>query len=91
MCAPPDDAEKRTGDEEPAAEAMTEAETAPDALEGAAGRWRDGGEPVSDPLGPKHLIATILQSLFHHGQLRLAPALGQVSRLADHPPIPDLL
>lgn len=52
---------------------------------------RDGGEPVSDPFGPKHLIATILQSLFHHGQLRLAPALGQVSRLADHPPIPDLL
>jgi uncharacterized protein (DUF1501 family) len=51
---------------------------------------RDGGEPIAEPLGPRHLISTILQSLLHHGQLRLAPAFGPVSRLADHPPIPDL-
>jgi len=48
---------------------------------------RDGGEPISDPRTSKHLIATILRTLFHHGQLRLAPGLGDVSRLADHPPL----
>jgi hypothetical protein len=51
---------------------------------------RDGGEPIAEPVGPKHLISTILQSLLNHGQLRLAPAFGPVSRLTDHPPIPDL-
>lgn len=51
---------------------------------------RDGGEPISDAVGPRHLIASILRSLFHHGQLRLVPSLGPVSRLADHEPIPEL-
>jgi uncharacterized protein (DUF1501 family) len=52
---------------------------------------RDGGEPIAEPIGPKHLISTILQSLLNHGQLRLAPAFGPVSRLTEHPPIPDLV
>lgn len=50
---------------------------------------RDGGEPVSNPLTPKHLVSSILRTLFHHGQLRLAPGLGDVSRLADHPSLTD--
>lgn len=49
---------------------------------------RDGGEPSSDPINPKHLISTILRSLFHAGQLRLEPEFAAVSRLAEHPAIP---
>lgn len=51
---------------------------------------RDGGEPLSDPAGPKHLIASILHTLFDPGVLRVAPSVQAVSRLADHPPIPGL-
>ncbi len=51
---------------------------------------RDGGEPAGDPLNPRHLISTILHTLFDVGRLRLAPSLSQVARLAEHPPIPGL-
>ena len=51
---------------------------------------RDGGEPISDPLSPKHLISSLLRTLFDAGQLRLMPSLSQISRLADHPPIPGV-
>jgi hypothetical protein len=48
---------------------------------------RDGGEPAGDPLGPKHLVSTILHTLFDPGQLRLVSGLDQISRLAEHPPL----
>jgi hypothetical protein len=51
---------------------------------------RDGGEPATEPLTPKHLISTILEALFDLGKLRVAPSLGPVARLAEHPAIPGL-
>ena len=52
---------------------------------------RDGGEPATDNLTPKHLISTILHTLFDVGRLRVAPSMTQVARLAEHPPIPGLI
>ncbi len=51
---------------------------------------RDGGEPATDNLTPKHLISTILHALFDVGKLRLAPGMAQVARLAEHAAIPGL-
>ncbi len=51
---------------------------------------RDGGEPATDNLTPRHLISTILHVLFDVGKLRIAPGLGEVARLAEHAPIPGL-
>jgi hypothetical protein len=51
---------------------------------------RDGGEPATDNLTPRHLISTILHALFDVGRLRIAPGLGEVARLAEHAPIPGL-
>ena len=36
---------------------------------------RDGGEPNSNPITIKHLLATILHTLFDVGELRLVPGL----------------
>jgi uncharacterized protein (DUF1501 family) len=49
---------------------------------------RDGGESASENLTPKHLISTILHTVFDVGQLRLVPALSSVARLAEHPSLP---
>ena len=49
---------------------------------------RDGGEPASNPVNPKHLISTILHGLFDVGRLRVAPSMSQVAKLAEHAPIP---
>jgi hypothetical protein len=51
---------------------------------------RDGGEPARDELNSANLISTILHTVFDVGQLRLQPALGPISRLAEVPPIPGL-
>ena len=51
---------------------------------------RDGGEPATGNLTPKHLISTILHALFDVGKLRVAPSMAQVARLAEHAPIPGL-
>lgn len=51
---------------------------------------RDGGEPATENLTPKHLISTLLHTLFDVGKLRVTPGMGDVPRLAEHPPIPDL-
>jgi len=51
---------------------------------------REGGEPATTPFNPRHLVSTILHSLFDVGKLRVAPSLAQVARLAEHPPIPGL-
>lgn len=50
---------------------------------------RDGGEPAGDPVNPRHLIATILHTLFDAGKLRIAPGVAQVAKLAEHAPIPS--
>ncbi|MBY0527228.1 MAG: DUF1501 domain-containing protein [Gemmataceae bacterium] len=49
---------------------------------------KDGGEPQGDNLTPKHLISTILHTVFDVGQLRLVPSVSAVSRLAEIEPIP---
>jgi hypothetical protein len=51
---------------------------------------RDGGEPTTANLTPRHLISTILHALFDVGKLRVEPSLTPVARLAEHPPIPGL-
>jgi hypothetical protein len=49
---------------------------------------RDGGEPAGENLTPKHLVSTILHTVFDVGRLRLLPTLASVSRLAEHAVIP---
>ncbi|MFP6603440.1 MAG: DUF1501 domain-containing protein [Pirellulaceae bacterium] len=52
---------------------------------------RDGGEPATENLTPKHLISTILQTVFDVGQLRVTPGVPpQILKLADADPIPGL-
>lgn len=51
---------------------------------------RDGGEPESNPLTPKHLISTILHALFDVGRLRVTASLAQIAKLAEHPAIPGM-
>lgn len=44
---------------------------------------RDAGEPRTEPVEIKHLIATIMHTLFHVGDLRIAQGVpGEVSRVA---------
>ncbi|GIW80263.1 MAG: hypothetical protein KatS3mg105_2070 [Gemmatales bacterium] len=47
----------------------------------------DGGEPATDPFGPKHLISTILHTVFDVGVLRVTPGVGAVAKLAETEPI----
>lgn len=49
---------------------------------------RDGGQPATDEYTSASLISTILHSVFDVGRLRLQPALGNISRLAETSPIP---
>jgi hypothetical protein len=52
---------------------------------------RDGGEPATENLTPKHLISTILHTVFDVGQLRVTPGVPpQILKLADADPIPGL-
>lgn len=51
----------------------------------------DGGEPASEPVNCKHLISTILHTVFDVGQLRLVPEMARVARLGEHPTIPGLV
>lgn len=52
---------------------------------------RQGGQPATDNLTPKHLISTIMHTLFHVTELRLVPSLPtEVSQLSSEPPIPGL-
>ena len=53
---------------------------------------RDGGEPATDSLTPKHLVSTILRTVFDVGQLRLVPGVpSEINRLLSADPIPGLL
>ncbi|MEQ8789695.1 MAG: DUF1501 domain-containing protein [Pirellulaceae bacterium] len=52
---------------------------------------RDGGEPATENLTPKHLLSTIMHTLFDVGALRVARGVpAQVNTLANHAPIPEL-
>ncbi|MEK6236580.1 MAG: DUF1501 domain-containing protein, partial [Planctomycetales bacterium] len=52
---------------------------------------RDGGEPATDNLTPKHLISTIMHALFNVGTLRVTPGLAPTAlQLASADPIPEL-
>jgi hypothetical protein len=50
----------------------------------------DGGEPATTNLTPRHLISTILRTVFHHGVLRVTPGIPQVIQLSENDPIPGL-
>mgnify|MGYP002623548475 CR=1 FL=1 len=53
---------------------------------------RDGGEPADEPITPKHLISTIMHTLFDVGQLRLVSGIpAEVTQLAQADPIPGLI
>ena len=54
---------------------------------------RDGGEAQSEPITPKHLMATLLHTLFDVAQLRLAPNLPREYSqiMAAWEPIPGLI
>jgi hypothetical protein len=51
-----------------------------------------GGNPVTDRYTPEHLLATIFQTLFDTGEVRVAPDLptGVVSAIVDGKPIREL-
>jgi hypothetical protein len=52
---------------------------------------RDVAEPASEPVTIPHLVATILQTVFNVGELRLRPDVpSEVIRLASAEPIPGL-
>lgn len=52
---------------------------------------KQGGEPDTDAFNPKHLISTILHTVFDIGELRLVQsAPKQVMTLAEHEPIAGL-
>ncbi len=50
----------------------------------------NGGEPATENLTPKHLISTILHTVFDPGQLRVTQGVPQIVRLSEEDPIPDL-
>ncbi len=52
---------------------------------------RDAGEPSTEELTPKHLISTIMNTVFDIGQLRLQPGIpSQILELGQAPPIPTV-
>ncbi|GIS59013.1 MAG: hypothetical protein CM1200mP2_12380 [Planctomycetaceae bacterium] len=53
---------------------------------------RDGGQPTSDALGPRHLISSILHTVFDVAELRLVPSFPkpQINRLTEHATIPGM-
>ena len=53
---------------------------------------RDGGQPLTDPLNPQHLISTIMHTVFDVGELRLVRGLPtELAELSQADPIPGLL
>lgn len=52
---------------------------------------RSGGEPLSEPITIPHLVATILQTVFHTSELRLLPGIPEeIVRAATNEPIAGL-
>jgi hypothetical protein len=53
---------------------------------------RTASQPSSERYTPKHLMATIMQTLLDVGEVRLKPGLGRVANvIAEGDPIPGLL
>ncbi|MGF1579034.1 MAG: DUF1501 domain-containing protein [Gemmataceae bacterium] len=50
----------------------------------------NGGEPSTNNLTPKHLVSTILHTMFDPGVLRVTPGVPMIARLSEHDPIPGL-
>jgi len=48
---------------------------------------KDGGEPASESYNLRHLVSTVLHTVFDVGQLRLVSGLGEIARLAEHAPL----
>jgi hypothetical protein len=52
---------------------------------------RDAGTPSSEPIRNKHLISTVLHTLFDVGKLRVTRGVSrELLQLTDHDPIPGL-
>ena len=52
---------------------------------------RDAGTPNSDPIRNKHLISTVMHTLFDVGKLRVARGVSrEMLQLTEHEPIPGL-
>lgn len=52
---------------------------------------RTGSEPTSDPVTIKHLVSSVMHTLFDVGQLRLIRSVGrEVMQMASEEPIPGL-
>lgn len=52
---------------------------------------RDGGQPATDNLTPKHLISSIMHTVFNVGELRLLPGVpSPLLKLGEEAPIPGL-
>ena len=54
---------------------------------------RDVAEPLSEPMMIKNLVGTIMHTLFHVGELRIAPGVPNdiVQATSNWDPIPGLL
>ena len=53
---------------------------------------RLGGEPATENITPKHLISTIMHTLFNVGELRITQGVPQqVSQISETEPIPGLI
>ena len=54
---------------------------------------KTAGKPATEPLGPKNLLATVMQTLFDAGQLRVQRGLPTelVKLVEENRPIPGLL
>ncbi len=52
---------------------------------------RDGGQPTASPLGPRHLISSILHTVFNVAELRLVPSIpASINQLAEFATIPGM-
>ncbi len=52
---------------------------------------RDAGQPASDPLGPKHLVSSILHTVFDVTELRLKSNIpSQINQLVEHQTFPGM-
>ncbi len=52
---------------------------------------RDGGEPATENLTPKHLISSIMHTLFDVGKLRITRGVpSQLAQISQEEPIPGL-
>jgi hypothetical protein len=53
----------------------------------------NGGDPATEPVTGRHIVSTIMQTLFHHNEVRVARGVpDDVARLiTEGEPIPGLM